>query len=208
MTTKGPIFRNIVQTADEWLTSVAREFNTDDRNFAYRVLRAWLHGLRDELPVDLCAHFAAQLPEVLRGVYYEGWDPSKVPVKHDLDAYVQRFAHEAQVRPSEVGHVASTVTAALRRHMSGTQLATAIERLPQRLREMLWIAPSKPTAQAGEPHSVPLEDRLALLETRVQTLTEVMRELVHGLEQPPVQEPTENHLAQAARRAHQILLAG
>ena len=126
---------------------MAREFDTDDRGFAYRTLRAWLHGLRDELTVEVCAHFAAQLPEVLRGIYYEGWDPSQVPVDHDLDAYVPRFAREAQVRPTEVRHVASTVTAALHQHLSGAQLTTALAQLPQRLRELLWVAPRN----AGEP---------------------------------------------------------
>ena len=98
--------------------------------FARRVLRAWLHGLCDALSVDVGAHGAAQLPELWRGVYYEGWDPNRVPMEHDVDAYVRRFAQEAQVRPAEVRHVASTVTAALRQRMSGGLLMTALERLP------------------------------------------------------------------------------
>jgi uncharacterized protein (DUF2267 family) len=52
-----------VQTANTWLADVARAFGTDDRRFAYRALRAWLHTLRDRLPVEATAHFAAQLPE-------------------------------------------------------------------------------------------------------------------------------------------------
>lgn len=207
MTTSSSVFEPARQTADDWLASVAGEFVTDDRRFAYRALRAWLHGLRDELPVEAGAHFAAQLPELLRGMYYEGWDPSRVPVEHDRDAYARRFAREAQVRPSDVRHVASTVTAALHRHLSGTQLATALEQLPHRLRELLWVAPD-----AAQPGTAPipdrLEDRLARLEEQVRTLMSAVSELAHALEHTPVEEPTNNHAARAAHRAHQILLAG
>ena len=38
-------------------------------------------GLRDWLPVNEAADFAAQLPNLLRGVYYEQWRPATTPVK-------------------------------------------------------------------------------------------------------------------------------
>ena len=202
MANKSALFDDAIRTSEEWLRSVAREFDTDDLHFAQRVLRAWLHGLCHALPVDVGAHLAAQLPELWRGVYYEGWDPSRVRVDHDVNAFVQRFAQEAQVRPTEVRRVASTVTAALQQRMSGGLLMTALERLPQRLRELL--GPQDPQ----QPKSTTTDDRLALLEKQVQTLTDAMRELVHGLEHTPVDEPTENHLSEAAHRAQQILLAG
>jgi uncharacterized protein (DUF2267 family) len=58
---------------------VAKEFDTDDREFAYGVLRAWLHTLRDRLTVEAAAHSAAQLPDLIRGVFYAGWDPAPSP---------------------------------------------------------------------------------------------------------------------------------
>lgn len=207
MASNRAVLGHAVQTAEEWLASVAREFDTDDRAFVYRVVRAWLHGLRDGLSVEACAHFGAQLPEVLRGIYYEGWEPSEVPAKHDVDAYVRRFAREAQIRPTEVRHVAATVTAAMHRHLSGAQLASALEQLPQQMREMLWVAPDPDQPGAAE---VPdrLEERLSRLEEEVRTLAEAMNELVHGLEHVPVEEPTENHVGRAAHRAHRIMLSG
>ena len=61
-----------IDKAAAWLTEVAGEFGTDDRRFAYRVTRAWMHALWDRLPVPVAAHLAAQLPELLRGVFYDG----------------------------------------------------------------------------------------------------------------------------------------
>ena len=79
-----------------------RGFGTSDRHLAYRILRTWLHCLRDRLSVEVAAHFDAQLPELLRGVFFGGWNPSRVPQKYDRAAYVTRFAREARIRDSDV----------------------------------------------------------------------------------------------------------
>ena len=68
-----------VEKTNVWLKELAEELGTDDRKFAYRVLRAYLHAVRDRLMVDEAAQLAAQLPELVRGIYYEGWVPSRTP---------------------------------------------------------------------------------------------------------------------------------
>lgn len=52
-----------------------------------------------------------------------------------------------------------------------------------------------------------LEERLRDLEDRVATLTEAVRVLARGLEDLPSAEPGGNRGAEAARRAHDLLLA-
>jgi len=47
--------------------------DTRDRNQAYHVLRATLHAVRDRIGPENAVHLGAQLPTLLRGVYYEGW---------------------------------------------------------------------------------------------------------------------------------------
>jgi uncharacterized protein (DUF2267 family) len=103
-------FEHAMQSAHAWVNAVARQFGTEDRDFAYRVTRAWLHAVRDELPVADSAHFAAQLPDLLRGVYFEGWNPSAVPRKLHLEEVVRRFAVEAHVTESEVPKIAWAVS--------------------------------------------------------------------------------------------------
>jgi uncharacterized protein (DUF2267 family) len=51
------------------------------RNQSYSALRAVLHALRDRLTVAETAHLSAQLPMLIRGIYFKGWDPTKVPVR-------------------------------------------------------------------------------------------------------------------------------
>ena len=131
-----------------WLADIDAGFGTDDRRLAYRVLRAWLHSLRDRLGVEVAAHFAAQLPELLRGVFFDGWNPSRVPQKYGRDEYVTRFAREARVREADVAKAAGIVTAVARRHMSAAVVAQALERLPAGLRGLLE-SPAAETA-AGQ----------------------------------------------------------
>lgn len=205
-----------VQTANTWLADVARAFGTDDRRFAYRVLRAWLHTLRDRLPVEATAHFSAQLPELLRGVYYDGWEPSRVPVKYRPEEYRQRFADEARISVDDVPAVARTVAAALDNHLSPGHLDTVLGQLPHGLRELIDPSQAPPPGQAqraeqpatsgGTGADTPLEQRLAQLEGTVQTLTDALRTLTDGLKELPTEEVTPDRDVRAARLAHEILL--
>jgi len=68
-------------------SSVAEVAHLENRD-AYKSLRAVLQTLRDRLPLDDAVHFAAQLPMFLRGLYYEGWEPSKVPIKMSIDEFL------------------------------------------------------------------------------------------------------------------------
>lgn len=112
-TSKVSALEHAMHSAHTWVNEVAREFGTEDREFAYGVLRGWLHTLRDRLSVEAAAHFAAQLPDLIRGVFYAGWDPGVVPVKLDEKAYTVRFAREANIAVQDVTKAAAAVTAAL-----------------------------------------------------------------------------------------------
>lgn len=134
-------FDHAVQVANTWVHDVAREFDTEDRQFAYRVLRAWLHTLRDRLTVEAAAHFAAQLPELLRGIYYEGWNPSAVPEKYDAQTYAARFAREANISLQDVPRAAAATTAAVLHHLPATQVEKALTQLPEEIRRLLRPQP-------------------------------------------------------------------
>jgi len=127
---------NSIEKATAWLAEVAAEFGTDDRRFAYRVVRAWMHVLRDRLQVPVAAHLAAQLPELLRGVFYDGWNPSRVPIKYDSAEYVRRFAREATIHDSEVQRAAGLVAQVARRHIPAGALNEALKTLPTDIRQL------------------------------------------------------------------------
>lgn len=126
-----------IDKTNVWLADVAAKFGTEDRRMAYRVTRSWLHTLRDRLPVTIAAHMAAQLPELLRGVFYEGWNPSKVPVKYSKDEYIARFARDAQVHHDEVARAGRLVTSALRMHISAGAIDEVLGALPVDIRNLV-----------------------------------------------------------------------
>src|SRR6185437_14063501 len=56
-----------------WLKSVMHELRIDNRALAWVVLGAALHALRDRLSPQSAAHLGAQLPMLIRGLYYDQW---------------------------------------------------------------------------------------------------------------------------------------
>jgi uncharacterized protein (DUF2267 family) len=135
--TKVSAIDHATHSAHTWVCDVAREFDTEDREFAYRVLRAWLHTLRDRLTVQASANFAAQLPDLIRGIFYAGWNPSGVPKKYDVEEYVLHFAHDANIAHDDVGKAAAATTAAALHHLLAAQMEKALEQLPPELRAVL-----------------------------------------------------------------------
>jgi uncharacterized protein (DUF2267 family) len=73
MTTGLSVFDTTVQETNLWLKAIMEALRTDDRHLAYLALRATLHALRDRLGPEHAVHLAAQLPMLVRGLYYEGW---------------------------------------------------------------------------------------------------------------------------------------
>ncbi len=128
-----------VEKAHIWINDVAEELETEDVHEAYRVLRAFLHALRDHLPVDEAAQLAAQLPIFVRGVYYEGWDPSGTPEHtRDVDTFLLRVATDARLAgETQASFAVAAAGRVLQRHVSEGEAESVLRQLPEHLRELL-----------------------------------------------------------------------
>lgn len=90
---KIEVFETTLQKSYEWLNDLNALLGWKDSQRSYLALRATLHALRDRLPVDTGANFSSQLPMLIRGFYYEGWQPSITPVKaRDKDDFLDLVA--------------------------------------------------------------------------------------------------------------------
>jgi uncharacterized protein (DUF2267 family) len=91
----------------------------EQRNQSYAALRTVLHLLRDRMPVQESVEFSAQLPIVVRGVYFDGWRPQDVPIKLNREDFLyevrQGFPYDVEGGPERVVQV---VLDTLRRHIT------------------------------------------------------------------------------------------
>ncbi len=133
------IIERSAEKAHVWLNEIAAAMDTEDRQLAYRVMRAYLHALRDRLPVDEAADLAAQLPDLIRGIYYEGWNPSATPVRYrGFSDFLDRVAAEALVGgETEASFAVGAAAEVLRRHVSAGEIADIRAILPEELRPIL-----------------------------------------------------------------------
>jgi uncharacterized protein (DUF2267 family) len=126
-----------VHKTNEWLADVDRELDTDDRELAWRIVRAHLQLLRRRLTADEAAQLAAELPHLLRGVFYEGYDPGREPERiRDRDEFLARFAERAIVG-DEAPRALGAATRVLRRHIAEGEFDDAMTQLPEKIRELL-----------------------------------------------------------------------
>lgn len=127
------------EKAHVWINDLADVLGTEDHQYAYRVLRSFLHALRDHLPVGEAAALAAQLPVFVRGVFYEGWDPSRTPEHaRDLDSFLRNIAAEAHLTgETEASIAAVAANRVLSRHISPGEARSVLNVLPEHLRALL-----------------------------------------------------------------------
>lgn len=79
-----------LQKTEDWMRSFIEHTGRDDEQKAWAMMRAVLHVLRDRLPIEQCAHLSAQLPLVIRGLYFENFKPAEQPIKlRSQDEFIQ-----------------------------------------------------------------------------------------------------------------------
>jgi uncharacterized protein (DUF2267 family) len=94
------------------------------------------------MPVNEIAQFSAQLPIMLRGMYFEGWQPKKTPV-HERNVTEFIRAVEEQVGDVLDYRGASDITAVfdlINARISRGEVDDVRANLPRALQE-IWPAP-------------------------------------------------------------------
>ena len=128
------LFAETVEKTGLWLRELMQSMEYAQPHQAYSLLRAVLHVLRDRLTVEGAAKLGAQLPTLVRGLYYEGWHPAGVPAK--LRHKQEFLDHVVQTCPSVEGDPEGAVLAVLRRHVTAGEIRHLREQLPEELRSL------------------------------------------------------------------------
>jgi uncharacterized protein (DUF2267 family) len=133
------VFQGTCQKTQDWLRELQELGHFRDEAQSYSVLRAVLHALRDRLMPDEAAHLGAELPMLIRGLYYEGWKPAATPHRgrtlEDFFGEVeQQMRFNVDIAPQ---HAVSAVFALLDRKISAGEVEDVRDMLPAAVRA-LW----------------------------------------------------------------------
>lgn len=127
-----------IHKTNAWIDELAQDMGREHQQ-AYAALRAVLHALRDRLTVTEASDLAAQLPMLVRGVYYESWNPAHTPTRdHDLQSFLERIASELEPGPPiDPEQAARSVFKLLSIHCTDGQVNHVRSNLPKEL-QTLW----------------------------------------------------------------------
>lgn len=134
-------FTHAAQQAQQWVNELNDDLNWEDKGRAYRLLRSVLHTTRDFLSIEEVADLSAQLPIVIRGVFFEEWDPATAPVwKRKKQDFVAQIASEFENEPLEnIDEAVAAVFRLLDRHISQGEITQVRNSMQKSLRK-LWPA--------------------------------------------------------------------
>lgn len=148
------VFDKTLQTTNIWLDEIM-EVLGPDRQVAWHALGAVLRILRDRLPLGLAAHLGSQLPILVRGLYYDQWEPEKQPDKtRSLDEFLQHISEQLEnIRPVNVQDATRAVFHVLSRKLDRGQTIKVRDALPEDIRRF-WpeaFLDEAPSRQPSEP---------------------------------------------------------
>lgn len=128
-----------VRKTYDWLREIQRRGDLRDPHEAYRVLRAVLHALRDMLDPRVAAHVAAQLPMLVRGLFYEGWVPARTPHRVSMDDFLERVEKEAGLKGTSAAEdaVRAVMTVCEDQLGEGT-VSHLLSVLPDEFVQLMW----------------------------------------------------------------------
>jgi uncharacterized protein (DUF2267 family) len=143
-----------VQKTNVWLHEICTGLEVQDERLAYHALRGVLHAIRDRLSIESAAAFGAQLPLLIRGIYYEGWHAHGKPLhvrtaEAFLDLVAENLAADAELR-IEPQRAIDAVFATLQAHADPGAVEKFFNGLPADIQTV--FAPRMAAAQQQAPH--------------------------------------------------------
>lgn len=140
-TTGVDVFDRTLETTNVWLKEIMQDHGPD-RQEAWHILSGVLRTVRNRLPTDLSANLGAQLPLLVRGAYYDQFEPAKQPSRdRTLDEFLAHVEAEfAFSRPVDAEEATRTVFKVLSHYLDPNQIRKVRDALPEEVRR-IWPDP-------------------------------------------------------------------
>jgi uncharacterized protein (DUF2267 family) len=131
------VFDKTLHITNTWLKELMEMLGCD-RHVAWHALGSVLRPLRDRIPLELSAHLSAELPLLVRGLYYDRWHPGQPERYRSLDEFLERIAEDIPSNRSiDPENAARAVFTAMTHHLPEGQLEKIRHALPEDIRS-LW----------------------------------------------------------------------
>ena len=134
-------FDETLQLSNIWLKEIMENIGFGDRRLAYHAFRLVAHAIRDRLSLYEAAHLSAQLPTLLRGVYFDGWKPARAPTPpRSLESFLAPIGKGFDRCPNvEPAVIAKAVIATMSAHISDGEMRHVRESFPADLRSLFDV---------------------------------------------------------------------
>jgi uncharacterized protein (DUF2267 family) len=154
MTTGIDVLEKSEQETNIWLNEIGERLDTADRRKAFNALRATLHAARDRVGPDNALHLAAQLPLLIKGLFFENWRPSETPTREreketflaNVDAEVYRGLG------LDTEQAVKAVLEVLAGHIDGSEIEKLRRLFPDNMRDLFPEAPRASQRRSSRMH--------------------------------------------------------
>lgn len=156
------LFQPTLQLSTTWVRQIAELAGVDEQQ-ACHLLCCTLQTLRDRLRPEEAIQLGAQLPALVRGLYYDGWRLAGVPLQmRNRQHFVALAASRYHARPlDDIEPGIRAVLAVLADNIDLGEVCAVVMALPEELRD-LWPEPivraaevehhgGRPASAAGQP---------------------------------------------------------
>lgn len=139
--TRSQMFGPAIDHAYDWIAEIAENLglSSPEDPRALHALRAGLHAIRARLPLHEVIDLGAQLPVLIRGIYYEGLSSNHQPTKirtaeQMVDRVRAELGTEQRIQPIDV--LRATIHL-LVEHISEGEIRDVVSTLPAPIAQ-LW----------------------------------------------------------------------
>lgn len=134
-------FDKTLQLTHVWMRDIGEIVGPDTQR-QYHALRAGLHAVRDRIPAEEAFHLSAQLPMLVRGIFWEGYSPAHKPEKYrTMEEFLARVSQELEMSPPlDPEECSRAVFTTLSRHVSNGELDEVKQALPEPVRGLFPAA--------------------------------------------------------------------
>lgn len=139
----GLSFDKYAQEANAFINELSADLgHPESKEQTAIILRAVLHVVRDRISISESLDLLAQLPMFLKAIYVDQWKFRETPKKwHTVESFKEEIK-EAQTRFGETSfdwsertdEIAQTVINALKKYLTGGQLAHLQDNMPSDLK--------------------------------------------------------------------------